>query len=189
MPNYHNLEHSSCVSQCNFWSLTKFCWIQGQGRVHKSSSVALPCVVLFGQGGTQITDCSCCHRASAEATWRMLLLISLRSSEAAADPKNYARTNALSRSHAFQKFWGILLVCLKVLTSFPEDYGRITIFQVQWVVIVFTVLLRLSKRNVKRADVWSVENIKYLSGTVIRSYSYFSCLEVNQSIVVFNVQK
>lgn len=66
-PNYHNLEHSSCVSQRDFLSLTKFHCIQGEHRVLKSCSVALPCVVLFGQGGTQITDCSWWHRASAEA--------------------------------------------------------------------------------------------------------------------------
>lgn len=68
MPNYHNLESNSCVSQCDFLSLTKFCQIQGDHRVLKSSSVALPRVVLFGQGGRQITDCSCWCQASAEAT-------------------------------------------------------------------------------------------------------------------------
>lgn len=64
-------------------------------------------------------------------------------------------------------------MCVKMLTSFPEDYGRITYFQVQKVVIASTAPLRLSKRNVKCTDVLSVENMKYLSDTV-RSYSFLS---------------
>lgn len=63
-----NVERSSHVSQRDFLGLKKFCWIQEDHRELKSSSVALPHVVLFGQGGRQITDCSCWHQASAEAT-------------------------------------------------------------------------------------------------------------------------
>lgn len=82
----------------------------------------------------------------------MFLLISLCSGGVAADPKNCAETNELSKSHAFQMFGGTLLVCVcvrvKVLTSFPENYGRIIFFQVQKVVIAFTTSLRFNKRNV-----------------------------------------
>lgn len=185
MPNCHNLEHSSHVSQRDFLSLTKFCWIRGAQSAQEQFCGPSLCGPVWTGWETnyrlQLLAPSICKRY-----WRMLSLISLCSSGAAADPKN----QWAEQEPCLPNVWRhSSCVYVKVLTSFPEDYGRINFFQVQEAVMAFTASLRLNKRNVKHTDAWSVENIQvFLRYSQVTQLS-LSCLEVCQWIVVFNVQK
>lgn len=96
-----------------------------------------PCFAAFGQGGRSKTSCSYwlivfagttdIPSSPARGTVPQLLL----GSRAAADTTSCARTDEPSKNHAFQKFWGTLLLRTKALTAFPEDNSSIIFFQVQ----------------------------------------------------------
>lgn len=157
-----------------FLSVTFWVWQSSAGseglRVLKSSSVALPCVVLFGQGGRQITDCSCWHQASAKGTEGC----SHSSHSAVVGLQLIQRTNELSKSHAFQMFGGTLLVCMwRCWPPFQKIMAELTSFKCKKLLWPSLPHWDLTKGmlSIQMLDLW--KTFKYFSGTV-RSHSFLS---------------